>query len=56
MMTQKQILEIASNKEAMEILKEIAHIQSNLEYKTVYEQKSAKAEMKELAKALQELF
>lgn len=54
-MTQKQILEIASNETAMEILKEIAEIQSNLVYKTVYEQKTAKAEMKALAKELMDI-
>lgn len=51
-MTQKQIIAIANNEEVMELLQEIARIQSNMEYKTSYEQKSAKAEMKELAKEI----
>lgn len=54
-MTQKQILEIAANDDAMDILKEIAHIQNNMCYKTIYEQKTAKAEMKRLAKELLEI-
>lgn len=53
-MTQKQILAIAASEDAMNILKEIEHIQSNMCYKTEYEQRSAKAEMKRLAKELLE--
>lgn len=53
-MTQKQVLEIAANEDAMDILKEIAIIQRNMCHKTVYEQKSAKARMKKLAKELLE--
>lgn len=53
-MTQKQVLEIAANEDAMDILKEIAFIQRNMCHKTVYEQKSAKAKMKKLAKELLE--
>lgn len=49
-MTQKQVLAIAADEEAMDILKEISHIQFNMSFKTVYEQKTAKAEMKQLAK------
>ena len=49
-MTQKQILAITADEEAMDILKEISHIQSNMCFKTTYEQKTAKAEMKQLAK------
>lgn len=51
-MTQKQILALAADDEAMDILKEISHIQFNMSFKTVYEQKTAKAEMKQLAKEL----
>ena len=51
-MTQKQILAIAASEDAMYILKEIEYIQSNIEYKTEYEKRSAKAEMKRLAKEL----
>nr|DAM44178.1 MAG TPA: hypothetical protein [Caudoviricetes sp.] len=53
-MTQKQIFAITANEEAMDILKEIAHIQGNMCFKTIYEQKTAKAEMKRLAKELLE--
>lgn len=51
-MTQKQILALAADEEAMDILKEIAFIQSNMCFKTIYEQKDSKAEMKQLAKEL----
>ena len=51
-MTQKQILALAADEEAMDILKEISHIQFNMSFKTVYEQKTAKAQMKQLAKEL----
>lgn len=51
-MTQKQILAIAASAEAMDILKEIAEIQRNMCHKTIYEQKTAKAKMKRLAKEL----
>lgn len=54
-MTQKQIFEITANEEAMDILKEIAHIQNNMCFKTIYEQKTAKAEMKHLARELLEM-
>jgi len=53
-MTYKQIFAITANEEAMDILKEIAHIQGNMCFKTIYEQKTAKAEMKRLAKELLE--
>ena len=53
-MTQKEIYMIASTEDCMEILKEIEKIQSNMCYKTVYEQKTARAEMKRLAKELLE--
>lgn len=49
-MTQKQVLAIAADEEAMDILKEISHIQFNMSFKTAYEQKTAKEEMKQLAK------
>lgn len=54
-MTQKQIFAIAASEEALSILKEIEHIQRCLCYKTIYEQKSAKAKMKMLAKELLEV-
>ena len=54
-MTQKQIFAIAASVEAMSILKEIECIQRCLCYKTFYEQKSAKAKMKMLAKELLEV-
>lgn len=54
-MTQKQLLEIAANEEAMDILKEIACIQSNMCHKTIYEQRTATSRMKELAKEIQQL-
>ena len=53
-MTQKEILKIASNEDAMDILQEIVFIQRNMCHKTVYEQKSAKAQMKKLVKELLE--
>ena len=53
-MTQKEIFAIASSEDSMEIIKEIAEIQSNMCHKTVYEQKTAKAKMKRLAKELLE--
>ena len=53
-MTQKQILAIAASEDAMYILKEIESIQRNMCHKTIYEQKSAKAKMKLLAKELLE--
>lgn len=51
-MTQKQIIAIASSEDAMYILSEISHIQRNMCHKTIYEQKTAKAKMKRLAKEL----
>ena len=53
-MTQKEILKIAANEDTMDILKEIAFIQRNMCHKTVYEQKSEKAQMKKLVKELLE--
>lgn len=54
-MTQKEILKIAANEDAMDILREIADIQLNMCHKTVYEQKSAKAKMKKLVKEMLEI-
>lgn len=54
-MTQKQILEIAANEDAMFLLQEIAYIQRNMCYKTIYEQKTAKAKMKNKAKEIMEV-
>lgn len=51
-MSMKKIIEIASNEDAMSYLEEIARIQSNMCFKTQYEQKSAKMEIKRLAQAV----
>ena len=51
-MTQKEIIMIAKNQVAMEILAEIAHIQENMCYKTELEKKTETRKMKELAKEL----
>lgn len=51
-MTQKEIIMIAKNPVAIEILKEIANIQENMCYKTEYEKKTENRKMKELAKEL----
>ncbi len=51
-MTQKQLIELASNEELMRMMEKIAEIQSNMCNKTIYEQKTAKAEMKRLAKEI----
>lgn len=51
-MTQKDILAIAKNPVAMEIIAEIAHIQENMCYKTEFEKKTETRRMKELAKKL----
>ena len=51
-MTQKEILTLAADSELMSILQNISYIQSNFEFKTVYEQKTAKQEMKRLAKSI----
>lgn len=51
-MTQKDILAIAADSELMSILEDISYIQSNFKFKTVYEQKAAKQEMKHLAKII----
>lgn len=51
-MTQKEILAIANNEEAMMILKEIEEIQRNMCHKTIYERKTASRKMYGLAKEL----
>ena len=51
-MTQKDLIMIASNSEMMAMLAEIADIQKNMCHKTIYEQKTAKAKMKEMAKEI----
>ena len=51
-MLQKDIIRIAKNPVAMEILAEIAEIQANMCYKTEYEMKTENRKMKELAKEL----
>lgn len=53
-MTIKEIIKIANNNDAMEIIKEIAEIQKNMCHKTIYEQATAKKKMKRLAKELME--
>ena len=47
-MTQKEIMSLAANEDAMSALEQIAQIQSNMCHKTIYEQASAKRNMKEL--------
>ena len=54
-MTMKEIVKMASNEEIMETLKEIADIQSNMCFKTIYEKRSAIKKVKQLAKMIQEL-
>ena len=51
-MTQKQILALAADNELMGILEHISNIQANMQFKTEYEQKSAKQEMKHFAKII----
>ena len=53
-MTCKEILRIASDEVCMLMLKEIGEMQANMGSKTVYEQKTAKAEIKRIAKELLE--
>lgn len=53
-MTCKEILKITSDKVCMLMLKEIEEMQANMSSKTVYEQKTAKAEIKRIAKELLE--
>ena len=54
-MTMKEIIKMASNPEIMDIMAEIAEIQSNMSSKTVYEVRTANKRMKELARGIQEL-
>ena len=54
-MTQKEIFAIASDEYAINIVREIGEINKNMCYKTDYEQKIAKAVMKNLAKDLIEM-
>ena len=54
-MTQKAILKLAANEEAMEMLADISHIQRNMCHKTIYERRTAKRKMKQLAAAIIEL-
>lgn len=51
-MTQKDLIKIASDERAMDLLREIAEIQSNMCCKTVYEQKTAKQKMQRMAKEI----
>lgn len=51
-MTQKDLMKIASDERAMDLLREIAEIQSNMCFKTVYEQKTAKQKMQRMAKEI----
>lgn len=48
-MTQKAILQLADNEEAMELLADIAHIQQNMCHKTIYERRTAQRKMKQYA-------
>jgi hypothetical protein len=51
-MTQKDLIKIASDERAMDLLREIAMIQSNMCHKTIYEKKSAKQKMHRMAKEI----
>lgn len=51
-MTQKQIIALATNEDAMYFLLRIEEIQKNMCHKTIYEQKNAKAKIKEFAKEI----
>lgn len=53
-MSIKQIMEMAGNEEVMDLLREIAEIQTNMVYKTIHEQETAKKRMKSLAKIIKE--
>lgn len=54
-MTQKQIIRMASDFEIQWRLKEIDRINSNMCHKTVFEQATAKREMKQYAREIQEI-
>ena len=51
-MTQKDLIKIASNDEAIYLLHKIQDIQSNMCYKTEFEQKTAMRRMRELAQEI----
>lgn len=51
-MTQKDILTLATNPELIALLAEITEINSNMDSKTIYEQKTAAKKMKSLAKEI----
>ena len=53
-MTCKEILKIASDEVCILMLKEIGEMQANMDSKTVYEQKTTKAEIKRIATELLE--
>lgn len=54
-MTMKEIIKMANNSEVMYMLEEIAEIQANMCFKTIYEQKTAMKKIKNLAKEIQEI-
>lgn len=51
-MTQKDILTLATNPELIALLTEITEINSNMNSKTIYEQKTATKKMKTIAKQI----
>lgn len=51
-MTQKDILTLATNPELIALLTEITEINSNMNSKTIYEQKTAAKKMKTIAKEI----
>lgn len=54
-MTQAQLLKLAASEEALDLLDKIVFEQQNLCCKTIYEVKSSKRKMKELAKEIIEI-
>ena len=53
-MTKKELMQLASNKDAMSALMQMQMIQSNMCHKTIYEQKTAERNLKELATEIME--
>ena len=51
-MTQKEVMAIVRSRTAMEILQEMARIEANMIHKTKYEQKTAKAKLKNFARMI----
>lgn len=52
-MTKKAILQMAADPEIMDCMMEIAAIQSNMCHKTIYEQRTAKRRMAQMAEWIQ---